>query len=337
MLMGKISPTMLITVAGIILLLVCASSLFLGHYPASFRELFMTLCGMSPEGISPERAAVLSGIIFDLRLPRVIAAILIGAALSASGTAYQSIFMNPLVSPGVLGVLAGGGFGAALGIIFGFNPFAVQLAASAGGLSAVLAALLIARVYNGDRLLMLILGGIISGAFFTAMLALIKYAADPNDELPAITYWLMGSLSGISFGSIISALPVFGIGIFVLLLSGKTLNVLSLGEEARALGVNPQKLRLIMITAATLLSVTSIALAGIIGWIGLIVPHIGRMLTGSDNRFLLPLNALLGGVILLLADDLSRSALTVEIPLGITTSIFGIPLFVLFLRKAKGF
>ena len=334
--MYKMPRSLIIVFTGLILLLVFAGSLFLGHYPASFRELLMTFWGIIPEGMSPERAAMLSGIIFDLRVPRIAAAVLIGAALSVSGTAYQSIFVNPLVSPGVLGVLAGGGFGAALGIVCGLNAFAIQMTAFGGGLIAVLAALSIARAYNGDRLLMLILGGIISGAFFTAMLSLIKYAADPNDELPAITYWLMGSLSGVSCGDIVITLPVFCTGIAVLLFSGKTLNVLSLGEEARALGVNPGNLRLLMITVATLLSITAVALGGIIGWVGLIVPHIGRMLVGSDNRVLLPMSSLLGGVILLLADDLSRIALTIEIPLGITTSIFGIPLFVIFLRKARG-
>lgn len=334
--MKQIPKNLIIVFLGIILLLLFTASLFLGHYPASCKELFMAFCGVIPEGTSPERAELLSGIIFDLRIPRIVAAILIGASLSVSGAAYQSMFMNPLVSPGILGVLAGGGFGAALGIVCGVNIFFVQLMAFGGGVIAVLTALSIARVYNGDRLLMLILGGIISGAFFTALLSLIKYAADPNDELPTITYWLMGSLSGVSLSNILAVLPIFGTGLLILLLSSKVLNVLSLGEEARALGVNPQKMRLLMITIATLLSITAVAMGGIIGWVGLIVPHIGRMLIGSDNRFLLPASALSGSIILLLADNLSRIALSVEIPLGITTSIFGIPLFVIFLHKARG-
>ena len=334
--MEKIPQNLIIIFLGVVLLLTIVISLFLGHYPATWRELTMSFFGIIPEGSSPERAEILSGIIFDLRIPRIVAAILIGASLSVSGAAYQSMFMNPLVSPGVLGVLAGGGFGAALGIVCGLNLFFIQLTAFGGGILAVLTALSIARVYNGDRLLMLILGGIISGAFFTVLLSLIKYAADPNDELPAITYWLMGSLSGVSSNDIMAVLPIFGTGLLILLFSGKLLNILSLGEEARALGVNPHKMRLMMITIATLLSITAVALAGIIAWVGLIVPHIGRMLIGSDNRYLLPVSALTGGIILLLADDLSRLALSVEIPLGITTSIFGIPLFVIFLRKARG-
>lgn len=334
--MEKIPKNLIIILLGIALLLTIVISLFLGHYPATCRELIMSFFGIIPEGSSPERAEILSGIIFDLRIPRIVAAILIGASLSVSGAAYQSMFMNPLVSPGVLGVLAGGGFGAALGIVCGLNLFFIQLTAFGGGILAVLTALSIARVYNGDRLLMLILGGIISGAFFTVLLSLIKYAADPNDELPAITYWLMGSLSGVSSSNIMAVLPIFGTGLLILLLSSKLLNILSLGEEARTLGVNPHKMRLMMITIATLLSITAVALAGIIAWVGLIVPHIGRMLVGSDNRHLLPVSALTGGIILLLADDLSRLALSVEIPLGITTSIFGIPLFVIFLRKARG-
>ncbi|MBN2643577.1 MAG: iron ABC transporter permease [Victivallales bacterium] len=318
----------------LILTVMATASLFAGHYPATFSELLSVITSTGKS--DSENTQMLSSIIFELRLPRIFAAILVGAALSASGAAYQSMFVNPLVSPGVLGVLSGGGVGAAIGIICGLSPFGIQLSTFGGGMTAVLGALFIALIYRGDRLLLLVLGGVISGAFFTSILSLIKYAADPNDQLPAITYWLMGSLSGVGLNDIKTVLPLFIIGLLVLLSAGKALNVLSLGEESKALGINPQRLRLMMIAAATLLSITSVSIAGIIGWVGLIVPHIGRMLVGPDNRILLPVSAILGGIILLLADNLSRTAFTVEIPLGITTSIFGIPMFVCFLRKSKG-
>lgn len=326
-------PQYLIVLLFAVMLLVAGGSLLLGKYPATLAEMLQALIG---GGVPTDaRQQVMSSIVHDIRLPRIAAALLIGAALAAAGTAYQAMFMNPLVSPGILGVLAGAGFGAALGIVLKLNIPGVQLTSLLGGLGAVTAALAIARAYQGDRLLMLILGGIISGAFFTAMLSLIKYAADPNDELPAITYWLMGSLSAARRADILAALPFFVLGLGTLLAGGKALNILSLGEEAATLGINPHRQRMVMITAATLVSVAAVALGGIIGWLGLIVPHLGRLLVGPDNRVLLPVSALLGAILLMLADDLSRSVFTVEVPLGITTSVFGIPLFVIFLKRTR--
>jgi len=315
------------------LVAVFIGSLFLGKYPATFGEWLSALLPTDVE--AGPRAVMLHQILWDIRMPRVLLGVLVGTALALSGAACQAVFTNPLVSPGVLGVLAGSGFGAALAIVLRFNHAGIQLMAFAGGMAAVAVAIGIANMGGGERLLMLILGGIISGAMFTAFLSLIKYVADPNDELPAITYWLMGNLSVARIRDILAALPFLLTGAVLLLFSGKALNVLSLGDDAAALGVEPSRLRLLTIAAATLLAATAVTLGGIIGWIGLIVPHLGRMLTGPDNRVLLPVSALLGAIIILLADDLSRSLFTVEVPIGITTSILGIPVFVILLRSVR--
>jgi len=328
-------PWALLGLCLILLLAAFAFSLLIGKFPASPREL--ALAAVGSKEIEPSRRAVLEQVVFSLRMPRALAALLVGAALACSGAAYQAMFRNPLVSPGILGVLAGAGFGASLGIVMNLNWLGVQAMSFAWGVLAVLLSLSIAKACQGERLIMLILGGMISGSLFTALLSLVKYVADPNDQLPAISYWLMGSLSLARGKDVWLSLPLFVLGIAALLASGKALNALSLGDdEAASLGVDARLLRILLVGAATAVSVSAVALAGMIGWIGLVVPHIGRLLIGADNRLLLPASALLGALLLLLADDLSRTAFPAEIPLGLTTSIFGIPLFAVFLRRAKG-
>lgn len=320
-----------------LLLAALAGSLLLGKYPISMQELLGVLTGFGAKSVSPERFEIVSQVLFALRMPRAFAALLVGAALATSGAAYQAMFRNPLVSPGILGVLAGASFGAALGIVLNFNWAGIQAMSFAVGLCAVALSLLLSSAYHGDKLIMLILGGMISGSLFTALLAFVKYVADPNDQLPTITYWLMGSLSMVKTKDLWLSLPLFAAGMAAMLASGKALNALSLGEEeATSLGLNARRLRILLVAAATAVSVAAVALGGIIGWIGLLVPHLGRFLVGPDNRLLLPVSALLGAFLLLLADDLSRCAFPSELPLGITTSLFGIPLFAVFLGKAKG-
>ena len=279
---------------------------------------------------------LLENILFDIRLPRVAAAILIGAGLSVSGAVFQSMFMNPLVSPGLLGVLAGASFGASLGMIVAKNWLVVQLSALSFGLIAVLAALAISAISRGNQLLMLILGGIISGALFTSLLSVVKYLADPYEQLPAITYWLMGGLSVIDKTTVLAVCGPIAIGILILFLLSGYLNVLSMGdEEARSLGVNVRVLRFLFIFLATVISALTVVMGGIIGWVGLLIPHIARMLVGPDNRILLASTALIGAAYLLIADNIARLMFSVEIPIGILTSLVGIPFFALVLRNAR--
>jgi iron complex transport system permease protein len=314
-------------------------SLSLGRYPVTLGDLRRFLLPQSSHSATApdsRQLHLLKNIIVDIRMPRIAAAILIGAALAVSGTVFQSMFINPLVSPGLLGVLAGASFGAAVGMILAKSWLVVQLGAFSFGLIAVLAAVALSALNRGDRLLMLILGGVISGALFTSLLSVVKYLADPFDQLPAIVYWLMGGLSSVDSTTVLTVCgPILG-GILVLVLLSGYLNVLSMGdEEARSLGVNVAFLRLLFIFLATIISALTVVMGGIIGWVGLLIPHITRIIVGSDNRILLPASALIGAIYLLIADDVARLLFSVEIPLGILTSLVGIPFFAFVLRKAK--
>jgi len=313
-------------------------SLGLGRYPITAREVFLffvqKLFGVVH--FTGDRMVLLNGILMEVRLPRILAAALIGAALSASGTAFQAIFVNPLVSPGLLGVLAGASLGAALGIVYLKTWFAVQIATFIGGLLAVGIAVGLAGVYRVKSTIMLVLGGIISGALFSSLLSLVKYLADPYNQLPTIVNWLMGSLTLSDRGQVLKvSIPIF-IGLALLLLYSRHLNVLSMGEEeARALGINVQRVRLVVILCATVVSALTVVIAGAIGWVGLIIPHLTRMIAGPDNRKLMPATILVGASYLVIVDDISRLAFSFEIPIGIVTALVGIPCFALVLRNAR--
>ena len=312
--------------------------MYLGKFRVPVTELIefvgWKLFGLS--GLSEEKRNLLENILLDIRLPRILAAILIGASLSVSGAAYQALFINPLVSPGLLGVLAGASFGAALGMIFSKSWLLVQCSTLLFGFIAVGVALGITRVFRTHSIVMLVLGGIISGAFFTALLSIIKYTADPTNQLPAIVYWLMGSLSAVDGKTILIVSVPAIIGIGLIILHGRQLNVLSMGEEeAKALGINVGRVRIIVIFFATLISALTVMIGGIIGWIGLIIPHICRMVVGPDNRLLLPAAALMGAIYLLIVDDVCRLLFSFEVPTGIVTSLIGIPFFVLVLKNAQ--
>lgn len=313
-------------------------SLGLGRYPVTWGDTYDFLSAvLSGRNLADSRhLQIMKNLFIDIRLPRIVAAMLVGASLSVSGAAFQSMFINPLVSPGVLGVLAGASFGAALGMVVAHTWLAVQVSSVACGLIAVCAAMGMAALYRGDRLLMLILGGVISSALFTSLLSVVKYLADPYDQLPAIVYWLMGGFSTVDANTVWAVcLPMLA-GIVVLISFSNYLNILSMGdEEARCLGVNVRLIRTMMILPATLISALTVALGGMIGWVGLVIPHIARMLVGPDNRKLLPASAAIGAVYLLVVDDISRLAFTVEIPIGILTSLVGIPFFALILAKSR--
>lgn len=332
---GGRSTLLLLLGAGLIASL--AISLTLGKYPISLKEVWLVFQNtLVPGDPLSDGAEVVRNVLFDIRAPRLVAAALIGAALSVSGAAFQSMFVNPLVAPGILGVLPGASFGAALGLLIADSWFEVQLLSFCGGLLAVGLALTLAKLYDGDKLLMLILGGIISGALFTSLLSVVKYTADPTDQLPAIVYWLMGGLSMADTETVAyTAFPVL-VGIVCILGMSRYLNALSMGdEEAKTLGINVKWIRMSLIFFATVVSALTVAIGGLIGWVGLVIPHIGRMLVGPDNSILLPTTALVGAIYLVVVDDLSRLLLDVEIPLGIITSLVGIPFFSIIMKKTK--
>ena len=320
----------------LLLALCVAGSLLLGKYGFSAEDYVRYVTALL-RGESLKDFEVMHTLLLEIRLPRILACVLIGASLAISGAAYQAMFVNPLVSPSILGVLSGAGFGAAVGMFFKLNEYLIQLSTFGFGFFAVAVALSVSALYSrSGSVIVLVLGGVISGSLFTSLLSVLKYAADPNDALPAITYFLMGSLGFASKSFIqISILPMCA-GILLLALSGKYLNALSLGEEeAKSLGVNTTRVKIFIILVATFVSALSVTIAGIIGWIGLIVPHIARFIFGADNRAVLASSAMIGAIFLLFCDSFSRLIFTFEIPIGIVTSLFGIPMFIIVLRRAK--
>jgi len=329
---------LLFPMLSLLLVLTVAFSLTLGKYPIMLNDIgnFFLMKMFGAGSMDPERYSLLESLLLEIRMPRIIAAILIGASLAVAGTAFQAMFVNPLVSPSLLGVLAGASFGAAFGMVFFKNWIAVQILTFLFGFLAVLFSVGIARIHKGNTILLLVLGGVISSALFTSLLSVIKYIADPYNQLPAITQWLMGGLSLVDGKSLLAAgIPQTASIALVILFSGY-LNALSMGdEEARSLGIPVEGIRLALIFLATLMSALTVVLAGMIGWVGLIIPHIARMLVGPDNKILVPASALIGAIYLIVVDDISRMIFTVEIPIGITTALIGIPFFVIILRKAK--
>ncbi len=312
-------------------------SFTMGRYAITIPQLWETVSSHA-WGNGVLRQGNLDTVVFNIRLPRIIAAMLVGAALSCAGAAYQGMFKNPLVSPDILGASAGAGFGACIAIYFSSSVTVIQLAAFGCGLAAVGFACLINAKLDYDPILGLVLGGILISSLFSAATSAIKYLADANDKLPEITFWLMGSLSSINVRDVVSILAPMITGFVLLILFRWRLNVLAFGEEeARSLGVNTKHLRLIIIVASTLLSASAVSICGMVGWIGLVIPHLGRAVTGPDFRTLMPVTAVLGGTYLLLVDDLARCLGSVEVPLGILTAILGIPFFVIiFKQNVKG-
>ena len=260
---------------------------------------------------------------------------LIGGALSVSGASFQGLFRNPLVSPYILGVASGAGFGASLAILFVENAFVIQLSAFFFGTLAVIMSYGMTRMYRTASSLVLVLSGVIVGTFFTALISLIKFWADPFEKLPLIVFWLMGSLATVVQKDMLMILGPMIFGLSVLYAVRWKINVLSLGEEeARALGVETGRLKIIIIFAATLITASAVAISGIIGWVGLVIPHLARMVCGPDNRKLIPVSFAIGACYLVFIDDIARNLTAAEVPLGILTATIGAPVFAWVLRKS---
>lgn len=312
------------------------ASLFFGRYfipPETMLKVLLSKIFPIPVDWS----TTVETVIFKVRMPRLVLALCIGAGLASSGAAFQGMFQNPLVSPDILGVTSGAGFGAALAILLGGNAYGIQFAAFLFGVLAVVITYSVSRIYRSTPTLLLVLAGIVVGAIFSALISLTKYVADPYQKLPEITFWLMGSLSSASKSEVFTAGPAILLGMVGLWAVRWQINVLSLGdEEARSLGVRTELLKAVIIFCATLISAASVSVCGIIGWVGLIIPHLARMIVGPDHRTLLPASLALGAAYLLLIDDLARTITTAEVPLGILTSLVGAPFFAFLLRKTRG-
>jgi iron complex transport system permease protein len=324
------------TILFLLPLILGIASIGIGRYEVDFIvQIKILLSQIFP--IEQTWTTVEETVVMDVRLPRILLAMLIGGGLSIAGASFQGMFANPLVSPDILGVSAGAGFGAAIGILLFGNGFTMQMFALVAGIAAIAFTFLIGGVRRDLPIFMLVLAGTVTSALFQALVSLVKFLADPEEKLPSITYWLMGSLGTASYKDLWIAGPLILIGIIILVSLRWRLNILSLSEEeARSLGVSVTKLKWLVIGGATLITAAAVSVAGIIGWVGLIIPHIARMIVGSNNQYVLPASISIGACYLLLIDNLARSLTSAEIPLSILTAIIGAPFFAYLLRKTGG-
>ena len=310
-------------------------AILIGPYPITLEQLAKAVTGLLfDESTTTDQVDT---VLLSIRLPRVATALLVGAALSAAGAVYQGLFRNPLVSPDILGVSTGAGLGAVTAIFFSLPVIAIQGFAFVGGAITVTLVYLVANaVRNHEPTLVLVLSGVVIGALAGACISLLKILADPYDQLPAITFWLLGSLAGIRTSDVASALPAVLIGLIPLVLLRWRMNLMALGdEEAATLGVDPRRLRLLFVAAATLMTASVVAISGVIGWVGLVMPHIARLVVGPNFNRLLPAAMLMGAGYLLAVDTIARTLAETEIPLGVLTAFLGAPVFVWLLATGR--
>ncbi len=339
----KIDPKVMMLILTAVLVGVFLVSFVLGRYDVSVGQVMGIIADRIVEAVSfgnwhiPKTwTQAMEIAVINIRLPRILMAILVGCCLAAAGASYQGVFQNPMASPDVLGASSGAAFGAALAILLGVNAKLVVLFAFAAGIITVLIVFLIARKAPGMRVVNLVLAGIMISSLFSAGTSYIKLVADPSNQLPAITYWLMGSLSGVKLSDVAFQLIPMAIGCAALLLVRWRINLLTLGdEEAHTLGVNTDLLRLVVIIASTLITAASISAAGMIGWVGLVIPHLTRKLVGTDYKYLMPASMITGAAFLLIVDNISRNLLEVEIPIGILTAFVGAPFFIYLIMKKE--
>lgn len=322
-------------VLGVVLVAAVVVSLLLGRYPIAPSEALGMLAGqiLPIDQFWTDQQATM---FFNVRLPRILLAILVGCCLSAAGAAFQGTFQNPLVSPDILGASQGAAFGAAVAILLGLSSAGVSALAFAMSLVTVLLVLLISARARGNRVLVVVLAGVMVSSLFQAGVSYAKLVADPTDELADITYWLMGSLTGATMGDIRHVVLIMAAGLIILFALRWRINILTMGDdEAATMGFNARRIRLAVIFGATLITAASVSVSGMIGWIGLVIPHLCRMIVGCDYRTLLPASMLMGASFLLIVDNISRLATTAEIPIGILTAFVGAPFFLYLITRKK--
>ena len=333
--------TTIAVLPGLIVLLVMAVlySVTIGRYDLSIREVALILIENIHPLVVPYWDPVKEVVVEQVRLPRILAAVLIGFGLSISGASLQGLFRNPLVDPGIIGVTAGAGFGGTLAILLGLQGYGLMLTAFLFGLGSVFLVKLLSTVRGRTSMLTLVLAGVVISAFFSAAISIAKLLADPFQKLPSITYWLMGSIASSSYSDVLLILLSVAPASIAIYLLRFQINIMSLGEEkARALGVRVVLVQWIILLNSALISAGVVATSGIIGWVGLVIPHVARALVGADHQRMLPVAGVLGAIYLLMVDNLARTLTTAEIPLGIITALIGVPVFAVILRRlhAKG-
>ncbi|MFV0496624.1 MAG: FecCD family ABC transporter permease [Candidatus Fimivivens sp.] len=316
--------------------IVACVCLGIGRYyitiPDTVRVIFSPLTGTVQQMDTTQLT-----ILFNFRLPRIILAMFIGAGLAVSGAAFQGLFANPLATPDTLGVASGAAFGAAVALMFGANLIAVQLCALTFGICAIMLTHFISQQREKNSIVMVVLSGMVVSSLFQALVSLVKFAADPQDVLPSITYWLMGSLTAVSYARLALGLPFITLGMLVIFFLRWRLNIMVLStDEARALGVNVKLIRMMIMVAATFVTASCVSMCGQVGWVGLLVPHIARMMYGSNNKVVIPVSISLGAMFMVAIDTLARSATAAEIPISILTAVIGAPFFIALLRRTGG-
>lgn len=330
---GSRSYGIVMACLGVALAVILIGSVVLGRYPIGIRELGGILLSKIVD-IEPFWTKTQEALLLNHRLPRIILACLVGCCLSTAGVAYQGVFQNPMAAPDILGASSGAAFGAALAILLNMGNSIIIVFAFLSSLVTVGIVIYTGGRAKGKRSLGLILSGIMIGSLVSSGTSFIKLVADPEDQLPAITYWLMGSLNGTTPQEVLFVLLPMGLGLAMLLLLRWRINVLTLGdEEARTIGVNAGRLRILVILCATLITAASVSVSGVIGWVGLVIPHLTRKMVGNNYKHLMPASMLFGAIFLLLVDNISRNLMATEIPIGILTSLIGAPFFIFLMSR----
>lgn len=326
--------TIFYIILGILPFLAALICLGIGRYSMSVSETVTTLFSRFTNAKVDNTAYT---VIFNVRLPRIILAAVVGAGLSCAGAAFQGLFSNPLATPDTLGVASGASFGAVLAMLIGGNMIGIQGMALIFGLISCLITFLIGRSSRRGSIVMIVLAGLVVSSVFEALVSLMKYVADPQDELPVITYWLMGSMSRANYKNLVMGIPFIVIGIIIIFALRWRLNILSFNEdEARSLGVNVKILRVAFILASSMITASGVSMCGQVGWVGLLVPHISRMMRGNNNCKVIPVSISLGAFFMIVMDTFARSATASEIPISILTAIIGAPVFIVLLKKTGG-
>jgi iron complex transport system permease protein len=323
-----------IALLGVVLLFAVTYSVTLGRFDIGMWDVWGILWDNVVPRTDPPWTHVQESVVELVRIPRILAALLIGAGLAVSGAALQGLFRNPLVDPGIIGVTSGAAFGGTLAILLIGGGYLLLSAAFAFGIASVLVVIFLASVKGRTSVLTLVLAGVIVSSFFEAAISIIKVLADPHQKLPAITYWLMGSIASTSYNDLVLMVVAIVPASVVIFLLRYQINILSLGEDrARALGSPIAAVRWMILLAVAFISAGVVATSGIVGWVGLVIPHAARSLVGADHARVLPVSALVGAIYMLLVDDLARTATTSEIPIGIITALIGAPFFAVILRR----
>ena len=306
-------------------------ALCLGQYTIALQDVIKVLTLQKVDLVNAET------VIFNIRIPRILVSLIVGSGLAAAGASFQALFSNPLATPDTLGCANGASFGAALGILLGLNVLGIQISALIFGILAVVLVFVFTRYRHANQIMMIILGGMVVSSLFSALVSLIKYVADPNDVLPVITFWLMGSFSNSTVRSLYTGVPMIILGMVVLYLMRYRINALSLKEEeASSLGINVRQNRMIVIVASSLITASVVSMCGVVGWVGLLIPHISRMLFGNNHTKVIPGCIVFGALFMLIIDTVARCMYQAEIPVSILTAIIGAPVFLLLLRKTGG-